>query len=553
MSSNPEITAPDIFGAKDFTLNVPLVEYHNFVIDVENMTSMDSSFNKVYVPASVEKDMDGTGGTPGKIGFKRVGLQVIKKMPISKERTNNAIISGKSWTFGVNDGQVDSPDDISGMGIGYPSITLSPFTQVSIPLAKSYFILEGKTDHVFNFDAVDSNFNFSTYEINKKEEPCAVFRAEFLGGTRVNIQEDANFLGTNNLISFFKDSQFKINYQSGFYNTTPSNKLADNTYKLVDTLAFPILPFINIDINLAAIYKNASGISTGISNLQKRITDYINDTFPVLKNKHALLYNVGITSIPEIKYDIDFPLNTNKATVKIDHNKCITEYKADADTKVSAEILQKSLFEKLNIEFVQAEGDNCLISVIYDNKQFNNLDNNIIFTSSTRIDKIPAIYDNYLLTGSIHTAHKSSLVPVCRLTDDNRSMRDTLPTYDALFFIDITDGTLHETDATGTRPSFNIFEVLFPKKSSDGDVQINKVHAPIDKYKEDCPYYTIHTMEDKNTGNSKILLCLHLATTKSLEHLVRFYYISNDSNIIDSPTADSWAGIWMDDLESGGA
>jgi hypothetical protein len=155
-----------VFGAKDLTVNVPLVEEHTFYVDATNI-------GKTYVPADIPEDFDGTGGKEAKIGFKRVGISAVLNSTCTKETISSAM---------TNTTSSGSMIELTGENnsLGFTAAEIPPVVSVGINLGNFIRDYPGSKinssyiSEIFKFDSsTPPDKNNLTY-LSESDSPDAV-------------------------------------------------------------------------------------------------------------------------------------------------------------------------------------------------------------------------------------------------------------------------------------------------------------------------------------------------------------------------------------------
>lgn len=99
----------DIFGAKDLTITLPLIDEHTFVID-------KTTINSVFEPAKELAEQDGSGGSSGKIGVRKL---IITASTVDHINLKDHILDTESTTSDITTGD---------NSLGYLKVTIPATT-----------------------------------------------------------------------------------------------------------------------------------------------------------------------------------------------------------------------------------------------------------------------------------------------------------------------------------------------------------------------------------------------------------------------------------------
>ena len=147
-----EAYANKVFGAKDLTVHIPLIDYQTFTVDGGNI-------GMVLTPADIPGNLDGSGVAEGKLGFKNVKLKAILNSNITKQKIVEVLSTSTTactWTAGTT----------TNSGIGYPGVEVAPIVPASIPIRN--FIESSNTNVVFEWNSLNADTRLNNFISNNE-------------------------------------------------------------------------------------------------------------------------------------------------------------------------------------------------------------------------------------------------------------------------------------------------------------------------------------------------------------------------------------------------
>ena len=385
-----------VFGAKNLTINVPLVEYHEFTVDSKTL-------GKTFTPADVPPSLDGTGGNAGKLGFKKVKVKANLKSTITADTivANARAGGGKIYSAGSTD--AESGNDIDGLGIGYSAVEIPPITTAincQSPLKGYNYALAALYYHLDDFDSLEFDCTASNkslaFAIKDLNLDC--------GYLIPTIDESTTSLSTN-LIDLYNiglkvdlDSNSGQPYRtlSGGNSVCEQSELAGYIQAtkpiLVDSLILPFPPIIGLSLDYTSFLATCSSNTVN----KEALLTYLNPLIPTSTNTGALVSELSIhlpkihstfdtISLSNITQSIDYVVNRFSDAAFIDKSNSSDSYFGSQPTNP----LENYTFHFPGLDAIH----NCFICI--DNTLGINANNISVYSAGSRL-MIPPAFENII-------------------------------------------------------------------------------------------------------------------------------------------------------------
>lgn len=289
-----------VFGAKNLTVNVPMVDYHEFTVDAKTL-------GKTFIPADIPASFDGTGGAAGKVGIKQFKVKATLKSTLSATTLVDCAKKGGGQEFTGGNCNAESSDGTQGLGLGYPAIEVPPITTAypySTPLKGGNYPLNSYHYHLEddsrNFDCYVDNMDM-IYGIKYAVLPC---------GYLIDHIDDSTMQISDNLINIYKNKlnvnfdRSECDYHTYNYEWETSNTVL-NTYKnstdsntpiLIDTLELPFPKTADLEFSYFYFLDDIDN-SSNVTNAA--LSSYLAPLIPTSTNAGALLKNIRVV-LPKV-------------------------------------------------------------------------------------------------------------------------------------------------------------------------------------------------------------------------------------------------------------
>lgn len=377
---NAETETSKVFGAKNLTLNIPLVEEHVFVVD-------GSMLGNTYVPADIPSNFDGTGGSEGKIGFKRVGITALLNSTVTASRVESYMLQG-------GDTLVTSTN--SGASLGYPTIEIPPLQYAQIRFNNYY--IDGNyinsysresTLFWYSEDSEDSGdspeYNYyslplNTGSFNVYSSAVGVYGATLYGNSTSNYQLNADLFAAKGiyLTDIYNKNEADDRFQIDFWDwggiKCPQRDGWDYPFgKGPAALVYGSVLVDAVSIDIPAAYSinlNFNDYATALSakpelTLTKYYQDYVKTSYPAVVNKKAVISNFEISNFPYTHFKLPFTdTNLNNANITLKTDPSNNKYKIinnNNSTEKSVNYSTINPFLNLTVNFKSADRNTAYI------------------------------------------------------------------------------------------------------------------------------------------------------------------------------------------------
>ena len=279
-----------VFGVKNLTVNIPLVESHEFVVNAQTV-------DHTYIPADVPPNADGTGGHAGKVGFKRVILRAVTKADLTATKiidcahsqAKDVNLSSNHYTTFVAASEDDETSDgVTGTGVGYKAVNIPPIKSFATD-AKNHFSTDNRTiswNTISNL--MPSCLGIDTLYIKKSGIASPIIepnRDQFINGTNSIFNK---LYSTN-------DPKLKMDFVSGKYSVGTSyynSNILNLDYKLLTNLTIPIPATVNAEISYLD-YLQAKQADSAVT-----LKTFIQEKYPLPQNSNIYYSDVTINELP---------------------------------------------------------------------------------------------------------------------------------------------------------------------------------------------------------------------------------------------------------------
>ncbi|MBO5424025.1 MAG: hypothetical protein J6A25_00760 [Lachnospiraceae bacterium] len=386
-----------VFGAKDLTVNVPLVEEHIFYVDATNI-------GKTFVPADIPEDFDGTGGKAAKLGFKRVGVKAQLASTLDK---TTVIAAMKN-----NDGAVKYP---GGNALGFTAVEIPPITSATIDLRS--FLATSKGEVTFVWDDLENiakNLNLKTYINTADAAGIDSVTLGLSGSINLTAPISTNLTelygvaeSTNNILKInLKTGSFKLP-KSGATISTPAKVDA----QLLKSLTFPIPSATHIDINYNDFEIDSSFNISDINNYINIKTSNLPDECLISTFKiENIPYSDFNITIPSDSYSLTLDKSPNSTTYSIIYSTFNTNTVHTTNTNLS----EPNPFLQFKATFTRSTNTKDYLVCVCDKTYSNNNgagNNDKIILNSTKLVQLANI-DKTTDNTAAYCSYKSGVVTV---------------------------------------------------------------------------------------------------------------------------------------------
>ena len=339
-----------VFGAKDLTINVPLVEYHEFTVDSKTL-------GKTFTPADVPPSLDGTGGNAGKIGFKKIKVKANLKSTITADTLVADARAGGGKVYSAGSADAESGNEVDGLGIGYPAVEIPPITTAycSLPLRYNYNL----ADIAFFIDQdrnLDGNASFAGYDTpglpNYQSSDCvfAVNNATINKGHHISQIRESNTLFSNLLDAYTAEALYVSfntysptysydsngEFSSFDYGTNLFSVVTDadesSTVVLVDQIVLPFPSVNKLELRYSDVLQHVSNgclTSESISSYLSECCSQTGESF-ISALKIQIPFVVDSNCSPINVYDLTqtfkYQLNSSNTTASVEIIDYINSY-----------------------------------------------------------------------------------------------------------------------------------------------------------------------------------------------------------------------------------
>lgn len=282
-----EAYANKVFGAKDLTVHIPLIDYQTFTVDGGNI-------GMVLTPADIPGNLDGSGAVEGKLGFKNVKLKAILNSNITKQKVVEVLstsTTAHTWTAGTT----------TNSGIGYPGVEVSPIVPASIPIRN--FIKSSSTNIVFEWNSSNTNTRLNNFISNT--EAIGISNITIKHPTTITL-DDTNLFSselieqvipgpaaTNRTLTmdFLADSSGYISYKLPSDSSIQSTTEGGINLVKSATVVLPAMVALN-DVDFMAYSAQLA------SNSSLTFSTFLLNTYPCLETK-PIISKLVLKNIPK--------------------------------------------------------------------------------------------------------------------------------------------------------------------------------------------------------------------------------------------------------------